>query len=31
MRELILKKLMEKQSPTEVAVAYLKTEVKRFI
>ena len=31
MRELILKKLMEKQSPTEVAIAYLKTEVKRFI
>lgn len=31
LREVILKKLIEKESPTEVAIAYLKTEVKQFI
>lgn len=31
LREIILKNLIEKQSPTEAAIAYLKNEVKRFI
>lgn len=31
LREVILKKLVEKESPTDVAIAYLKTEVKQFI
>ena len=31
LREVILKNLIEKQSPTKAAIAYLKNEVKRFI
>lgn len=31
LREIILKNLIEKQAPTEAAIAYLKNEVKRFI